>query len=102
MSLPLCNNLPIDLLLVVIVPAYDDNGFVADAEVLIPLVLEVGAETIKIVVKAAEHAAGIFAGDDQSPAGTDRVPLVGPVKGIRYSFLLKILVLVPHRRFFIF
>ena len=85
--LPLRNNLPIDLLLIVIVPAYNDNGFVADAEILVPLILGVGAEAIEVVVKAAEHIADIFAGDDRSTTGADRVPLVGPVKGMWFGFL---------------
>ena len=84
---PLRNNLPIDLFFVVIVSAYDDNGFVADAEVLIALILGVGAEAIEVVVKAAEHPTGILAGDDRSTTGADQVPLVGPVKGMWFGFL---------------
>lgn len=83
---PLRHNLPIDLLLLHIIPLDDQHDFVANGEGGVGVVKGIRAHADRPVWQVAEDAAGVFARDDGLAAGADGVAQLGAVEGVGMGF----------------
>ena len=67
-------------------PLDDQHDLISNGEGGIGVVERVGAHAYRSIRQVAEHASGVFAGNDCLTAGTDGVAQVGTVEGVRVGF----------------